>query len=113
MPTSNTIVASMTRAHFAKQSLAHLKMDDDDPRVWAGPGARVWVNDHNNDPVLNIALGPNPRREAIAQLHAFGYVIVEVVTPTLFVIEKRRNGCTATASHQRHSEHAWANGAWK
>ena len=85
---TTTLAASVARAHFAQQSIAHLKMDDDDARVWAGPGARVWVNDSNNEPVLNIALGPNPRREAIAQLHAFGYTIIEVVTATLFVVEK-------------------------
>ena len=87
MPNETTI-EHPARAGDAKPALAHIKLDADDPRDWAGPGARLWVNDDEGETVLEIALGGTPGREAIAQLQCAGYTIVEVVTPTLLIVEK-------------------------
>ena len=53
--------------------------------------SRVWVNDNDGDLVLDVKLSaspPRPRSEAIEHLRKAGWSIVEVVTPTLFVVEK-------------------------
>lgn len=72
MPPTTARAASdnLAQTHAAKQFLAHIKIDNDDARVWAGDGARVWVIDDDGAIVLDIALGQVPRREAISQLLA-------------------------------------------
>lgn len=75
-------------------ALAHIKLDN--VNVWVNglPGdtaSRVWVNDNDGDLVLDVKLSaspPRPRSEAIEHLRKAGWSIVEVVTPTLFVVEK-------------------------
>lgn len=80
--------ANLAHANSMKQSLAHIKIGNDGSSVWAGDGV-LWVNNDDGETVLDIALGSNPRREAISRLHTAGYTIVEIVTPTLFVVQKR------------------------
>jgi DNA repair photolyase len=75
-------------------TLAHIKLDN--VHVWVNglPGdtaSRVWVIDNDGDLALDVKLSaspPRPRSEAIEHLRKAGYSIVEVVTPTLFVVEK-------------------------
>ena len=47
--------------------------------------------DNDGDFALDVKLSaspPRPRSEAIEHLRDAGYSIVEVITPTLFVVEK-------------------------
>jgi len=79
--TDDTDTDELAQARGAKHLLAHIRIDND--------CARLWVNDDDGNTVLDLELGQNPRREAIARLLAAGYGIVEVVTPTLLVVQKR------------------------
>lgn len=75
--TDDTHTAEQAQPRDTKHLLAHIRIDNDYARL----------DDGNT--VLDLALGQNRRREGIAQLHVAGYSIVEVVTPTLLVIQRR------------------------
>lgn len=75
-------------------ALAHIKLDNVQDWVNGLPGdtaSRVWVVANDGDLVLDVKLSaspPRPRSEAIEHLRKAGYSIVEVITPTLFIVER-------------------------